>query len=182
MKGAAAVAVLLLAALASPRGAGAQDAVDEPRPERIGPRFEIGGGGGLLAAYPEVSALVSVPAGPRASFELVVGWLPRLIYDVEHAVVQAQVRLPFRPHLRSRRSLVIGVSRITARTRNRYDSGFWGDDATVVFPHAGASLQWPIGRHADFRFYAHGLFTQEVEFPMAPRALATVVWHPGGAR
>ena len=34
-----------------------------------------------------------------------------------------------------------------------------GDDDRVVFPHAGASLQWPMGRHADFRFDAQGLFT-----------------------
>jgi hypothetical protein len=176
------IAVLTLAALTATHSTAAQDAAGEPSPDRIAPRLEVGGGGGLLVAYPEVHALLSVPAGPRASLELVAGWLPRVIYDVEHAVVQAQIRLPFRPHLRSRRSLLLGVTRISARTRDGYDSGFWGDDATVVFPHAGVSLQWPIARHAAFRFDAQGLFTREPEFPMAPRAMATVVWHPGGAR
>ena len=171
----------IVAGVAAPSAAAAQ-ATDEPPLDRIPPWLEIGGGGGLMVAYPEVSALISVPTGPLASIDLAVGWLPRVIYDVEHAVVQAQIRLPFRPHLRSRRSLLLGVTRISARKRDRYDSGFWGDDATVVFPHAGVSLQWPIARHAAFRFDAQGLFTREPEFPMAPRAMATVVWHPGGAR
>ena len=151
-------------------------------PTPIPPRFEIGGVAGLTVAYPEIGALASVPIGPQTSFEVAVGWLPRIIYDVEHVVAQAQFRMPFRPHLRSRRSLVVGVTRIGTRKHDRYDSGFWGDDVRVVFPHAGVSLQWPLGRHADLRFDAQGLFTLDSELPLVPRAVSMIIWHPGGAR
>ena len=50
------------------------------------PRFEVGGVAGLTVAFPEVGALASVPIGPGASFEVAVGWMPRVIYDVEHVV------------------------------------------------------------------------------------------------
>lgn len=178
----AATAVLVLAALASPGGVAAQDAASEPPPDRIGPRFEIGGGSGLLVAYPEVSALISVPTGPQTSLEVVVGWMPRIVYDVEHTLAQVQFRLPFGAARRSRRSLVFGVTRIGTRRRNRHDSGFWGDDLRVVFPHAGASLQWPLRRHVDFRLDAQGLFTLDGELPLVPRVAATFVWHPGSTR
>lgn len=171
----------LVACIAAPSAAAAQ-IVDEPPTDRIPPRLEIGGGGGLLVAYPEVSALVSVPTGPLASLELAAGWMPPVIYDVEHALVQAQFRLPFRPHLRSRRSLLLGVTRVSTRQRGRYGIGFWGSDATAVFPHAGVSLQWPIGRQAAFRFDAQGLFTLDRELPLVPRAMSMVVWRPGSAR
>lgn len=165
-----------------PRAATAQDAVDEPPLDVIGPRLEIGGGAGLAVAFPEVSALASVPIGPLASFEVAVGWMPRLIYDIEHTLAQAQFRLPFRANQRSRRSLVVGVTRIGTRKRDFDDGGFWGDDHRVVLPHAGVSLQWPIRRHVDFRFDAHGLFTLDAELPMVPRAVSAIVWHPRSGR
>jgi hypothetical protein len=177
-----AVALVLAARLAVATMAAAQVADDEPLPNPIPARVEIGGGGGLMVAYPEVGVLASVPIGPRAAFEVAVSWLPRVIYDVEHALAQAQFRLPFRPHLRSRRSLLIGVTRVSARKRHPFDGGFWGDEATVVFPHGGVSLQWPIGRHADFRFDAQGLFTFDGEMPLVARAATAFVWHPGGGR
>jgi hypothetical protein len=74
------------------------------------------------------------------------------------------------------------VTRIGTRKRHRDDSGLWGDDHRVVLPHAGVSLQWPLGRHVDVRFDAHGLFTLDAELPIVPRGMATVVWHPGRAR
>lgn len=181
MRRAVPLAVLTLAVLSATRSTAAQDVGGEPPPDRIGPRVELGGGAGLAVVWPEVSALVSVPIGPRTSFEVAVGWLPR-IYAVEHTLAQAQFRLPFRANLRSRRSLLVGVTRIGTRKRHRDDSGFWGDDHRVVLPHAGASLQWPLGRHVDFRFDAQGLLTLDAELPMVPRAVATFVWHPGGAR
>lgn len=177
-----AVALVVAAVLAVPTVAAAQVADDEPLPIPVPPRFEIGGVAGLTVAYPEIGVLASVPTGAGSALEVSLGWLPRIIYEVEHVVAQAQFRMPFRAHLQSRRSLLVGVTRLTTRKRNRFDSGFWGDDVKVVFPHAGVSLQWPMGRHADLRFDAQGLFTLDSELPMVPRAVSMVVWHPGGAR
>ena len=155
---------------------------EEPLPDPVPLRVELGATTGFTVAYPEIGALVSVPIGPRTAFEVAVGWLPRVVYDVEHFLVQAQFRMPFRAHLRSRKSLLIGVTRLTSRKKHPYDSGFWGDDDRVVFPHAGVSLQWPMGRHADFRFDAQGLFTLDGELPLVPRAVGTFVWHPSAPR
>jgi hypothetical protein len=174
-----AVAALVIVCAGAPSAVAAQPAGDAPPPAPIGPRIEIGGGAGLALAFPEVNALVSLPIGPQTSFELAVAWMPPIGYDVEHNLAQAQFRLPFGAHRRSRRSLLLGVTRIGTRKRHRDDSGFWGDDHRVVLPHAGASLQWPIGRQVDFRFDAQGLFTLDAEFPLVPRAVATFVWHPG---
>lgn len=178
MRPAIAAALVVAVRLAVAAAAIAQVVDEEPLPEAVPLRIEIGGGAGQTVAHPEVSALMSVPLGPQTSFELAAGWLPRVLYDVEHVLVQAQFRMPFRAHLRSRKSLLIGVTRLSSRKRNPDDSGFWGADDRVVFPHAGVSLQWPIGRHADFRFDAQGLFTLDRELPLLPRAAGTFVWHP----
>jgi hypothetical protein len=175
-----ALVLILAGRLALAMTAAAQEVGDEPPP--VPPRVEIAGVAGLTVAYPELGILASVPSGAGPAFEVAVGWLPRIVYDVEHVVTQAQFRIPFRQRLRSRRSLLAGVTRLTTRQRNRFDGGFWGDDTTVIFPHAGVSLQWPIGRHADFRFDAQGLFTLDRELPMVPRAMSMIVWHPGGRR
>ena len=182
MRVALAVTLVLAASLALASAAVAQVADDEPLPDPIPPRIELGGGGGLMVSFPEVGVMASVPTGSGPAFEVAVGWMPRVAYDVEHVLAQAQFRIPFRPYLRSRRSLLIGVTRVSARKRHPYDSGFWGDDPTVVFPHAGVSLQWPMGRHADFRFDAVGLFTLNSELPLVGRATTAFVWHPGGTR
>jgi hypothetical protein len=173
-----AVALVLAARLALATAAIAQVEDDEPLPDPIPPRVEIGGGGGLMVAYPEIGLLASVPTGPGAAFEVAIGWIPRVVYDVEHVIAQAQFRMPFRPYLRSRRSLLIGATRVSTRKRHPFDSGFWGSEATVVFPHAGVSLQWPMGHHADFRFDAQGLFTFDGELPLIGRATTAFVWHP----
>ncbi len=176
-----AVAALAIVCGGAPSPVAAQTARDEPPPAPIGPRIEIGGGAGLALAFPEVNALVSLPTGPYTSFELAVGWMPRIVYDVEHNLAQAQFRLPFGANRRSRRSLLLGVTRIGTRKRYRDDGGFWGDDHRIVLPHAGVSLQWPLGRHVDIRFDPQGLFTLDAEFPLVPRAVATFVWHPGSS-
>jgi hypothetical protein len=172
--------VLTLAVL--PAVAAGQPTGDEPLPDPVPLRVEIGTVVGYTVAYPEIGALASLPIGPRAAFEVAVSWLPRVVYDVEHVLVQAQFRMPFRAHLRSRKSLLIGVTRLSSRKKHPYDSGFWGDDDRVVFPHAGVSLQWPMGRHADFRFDAQGLFTLDGELPLVPRAVGTFVWRPGNGK
>lgn len=152
---------------------------DEHAADPIGARVEIGGGAGVTVAYPEVGALVSLPIGPQSSFEIAAGLMPRIIYEVEHTVVQAQFRLPFGAHRRSRRSLLLGVTRIGTRQRHAGDGGFWGDDLRVVFPHAGLSLQWPLRRHLDVRLDAQGLFTLDGTLPLVPRTVATFVWYRG---
>jgi len=172
------VAVAIALVLAAATTAAAQAAGDEPPPPRIPARLELGASAGLTVAFPEVGLLASIPIGPQASFEASIGWMPRVIYDVEHVLTQAQFRLPFGAARRSRRSLLLGVTRIGTRQRDADDSGFWGDDLRVVFPHAGASLQWPVSRHVDFRFDAQGLFTLDSELPLVPRVAATFVWHP----
>ena len=173
-----AVTLVLAVRLVLATAALAQVADDELPPPPIAPRVEIAGTAGLMVGYPEVGVLASVPTGSGPAVEVAIGWLPRIAYDVEHVVAQAQFRIPFRPYLRSRRSLVIGATRISTRKRYPFDSGFWGDDATVTFPHAGVSLQWPMGRHADFRFDAVGLFTFDGELPLIGRATTVFVWHP----
>jgi hypothetical protein len=176
--------VLALALL--PAVAGAQAIDDEPIPDPVPLRVEIGAGVGFTLAYPEIGLLASVPMGPRTAFEVGVAWLPSVRRPdaspdsaSEHFLVQAQVRMPFRAHLRSRKSLLIGVTRVFTQEEDRFDNTFWDDDATVVIPHAGVSLQWPMGRYADFRFDAQGLFTLDGELPLVPRAVGTFVWHPG---
>jgi hypothetical protein len=173
-----ALTLVLAARLVLAVAARAQVAEDEPLPDPVPPRFEIGGAAGLLVGYPEVGVVASVPAGSGPALEVAVGWLPPLAYEMEYAVAQAQLRVPFRPPLRSRRSLLVGVTRISTRKRHPFDRGFWGSDATVTFPHAGVSLQWAVGRNADFRFDAVGLFTFDGELPLIARATTAFVWHP----
>jgi hypothetical protein len=172
-----------------PTAATAQIADDEPIPDPVPLRVEIGAVVGFVSAYTEIGALASVPIGPRTAFEVGVGWLPRVrrpdsSSDTAHddLLVQAQFRMPFRAHLRSRKSFLIGVTRVFSRERNPYASGFWGDDDLVVFPYGGVSLQWPIGRNADIRFDAQGWFTFSNELPLVPRAVGVLVWHPGDGR
>jgi hypothetical protein len=179
-----ALALLLVLRLAVATTAAAQAADDEPPPSPTAPsRIEIGAVAGLTAAFPEVGLLASVPTGPDSAFEITVGWMPAVIFDHENAIAQAQLRLPFKPHLRSRKSLILGITRIKAQ---RDGAGFLGgsarDNHAFVRPHAGVSLQWPMGRHADLRFDAQGLFTFEGELPLLPRATTTFVWHSSGGR
>jgi hypothetical protein len=109
--------------------------------------------------------------------------MPGYVYDdsgdESYMVTQAQLRVPFRQRMRSRRSLVVGVSSIRTLSRDPWhDSFLGGNDDHDVRPHAGASLQWSMGRHADFRFDAQGIFTFSGELPLLPRALCLFVWHP----
>ena len=92
---ATALALALLPAVAA-----AQVADDEPLPDPIPAagrdRRRRSAWWGRIT---EVGVQASVPIGPRAAFEMAVGWLPRVIYDVEHVLAQAQFRVPFRAHL-----------------------------------------------------------------------------------
>jgi hypothetical protein len=175
-----AAALLLTAWIGTPLVASAQEADDGAPP--VAPRLELGATSGFTGAVAEFGVFASVPTGQGPALELVVGWMPGLEYDDSYMVAQAQLRVPFGQARRSRRSLVVGVTSIRTLERDSWGSSFLGGDDPEVRPHAGASLQWPIGRHADFRFDAHGMFTFSNELPLLPRALAMFVWHPGGSR
>ena len=173
-----AVALLVATTLAVVTTAGAQVADDEPPPLPIAPRVEIGGVAGLTAAFPEVGLLASLPTGPASDFEVAFGWMPPVIYHHENAIAQAQFRVCFRPHLRSRKSLVLGITRIKAQQDGTdFLGGSSRDNRPFVRPHAGVSLQWPMGANADLRFDAQGLITFNGELPMLPRATTAFVWH-----
>jgi len=145
----------------------------------IPPRVEAGPLGGLTVGFPEVGLVASVPVDRRLAIEAVVSHMPAFWDAPAHALAQVQARIPFREDLRSRKSLLVGVTRIAAKLD---EDGFLGtDDAVAIFPHAGVSLQWPISQFADFRFDAQGLFTFDGELPLVPRAMTAIVWHPGQA-
>lgn len=151
------------------------EAVAAPIPARV----ELGGTAGLSAGFPELGVLASIPAGARASVELAASYMPEHWESPEHHLAQIQVRIPFRAHLRSRRSLTVGATRIAAIDDG--DRPFLDGDSRF-FPHAGVSLQWPLSGHADFRFDGQGLLTFASEFPLVPRASVVLVWHPGSSR
>jgi hypothetical protein len=153
-----------------------EEAAAAPIPKRV----EIGGTAGLSATFPELGLLASVPAGPRASVEFAASYMPEHWEVPEHRLAQIQVRVPFREHLRSRRSWTVGATRIASVVDG--DRGFLGSDTHEVFPHAGVSLQWPLSSHADFRFDGQGLLTFSSELPLVPRASVVLVWHPGASR
>ena len=179
-----AAALLLTAWIGTPLVASAQEAEDTPP---VTPRFEAGAMTGLTGPLAEFGVFASVPTGQGPAIELVVSWMPGYVYDdsgdESYMVTQAQLRVPFGPARRSRRSLVVGVSSIRTLSRDPWhDSFLGGNDDHDVRPHAGASLQWPMGPHADFRFDVQGIFTFSSELPLLPRALCLFVWHPGGGR
>jgi hypothetical protein len=174
-----AAALFLSTWIGAARVASAQEADDAPP---VPPRVELGAMSGLTGPLVELGAFASVPTGQGPAFELVVSWMPGVMFDdyddESYLVSQAQLRVPFGQARRSRRSLVVGVTSIRTLSRHRWTDSFLGDNEDHdVRPHAGASLQWPMGRHADFRFDAQGIFTFSGELPLIPRALALFVWH-----
>jgi hypothetical protein len=69
-----------------------------------------------------------------------------------------------------------------AHQERESDSGIWRTDGPRTYPHAGASLQWPIGSQADFRLDTQLVFQFGTLIPMVPRAVGTLVWHPARLR
>jgi hypothetical protein len=155
--------------------------VDVERATPVRPRIEAGPTGAATGTFPELGAVFSVPVDGRSSVEVVVGRMPATWDAPPHTLAQVQLRTPFRAHLRSRKSFVVGVTRIAAAD---YERGFLGgsDDATFVRPHAGVSLQWPTGPAFDLRVDVHGIITFAGELPLVPRAMAGFVWHPRTGR
>ena len=148
---------------------------DEP-PRTVAPaRIEIGATAGVAIAFPEYGLIASVPIAQDGALEVTASRMPPIWDAPSHLVTQFQVRVPFRRDLRSRKSLVVGLTSISARNGDTFldiDSG------AFVRPHAGVSLQWPVAPTLDFRFDAQGIFTFVGEFPLLPRALTAFVWHP----
>jgi hypothetical protein len=174
---------VLAAGLAVAPTTWAQAAPDTPKP--IAPRIEIGALGGVAATSPEVGALLSLPLDNRVSLDVSVGHLSRVFRAPPYVISQAQVRIPFRAHLRSRRSLVVGVTHVRPYAESDDDSGIWAEDRPFLYPHVGTSLQWSLGSHADFRLDTQLVIQfNDVVVPVVPRAVAGLAWHPspGGSR
>jgi hypothetical protein len=154
----------------------AQIADAEPPATRVPPRFEIGPTAGLTVAFPEFGVVASAPIDQRGAIEVVVSRMPAMWEGPARSFIQLQVRAAFRDHLRSRKSFLLGLTRIAAL---RGDDGFLGTERTAfVRPHAGVSLQWPVAPTLDFRFDAQGIFTFAGDLPLVPRAMTAFVWHP----
>jgi hypothetical protein len=178
-----AAGTVLAAGLALVPMSWAQDPSDTPTP--IAPRFEIGVLGGVSATSPEIGVLVSLPIEDRLSLDVGLGNLTRVWRAGPYVLSQAQLRIPFRRHLRSRRSLLVGVTHVRPYRERDGDSGIWGTEPPLVYPHVGTSLQWGLGAHVDFRFDTQIVIQfNDVVIPVVPRAVAGVVWHAptGGSR
>jgi hypothetical protein len=159
----------------------AQVVDDEPPPAPVHPRLEIGPTAGVTVAFHEIGVMASVPTGQRSAIEVITSYLPALWNAPPRSLVQLQARAPFRADLLSRKSLIVGVTRI-ATGGDRRKRFLGGDDDTFVRPHAGVSLQWPAGSAVDVRLDVQGIFTFASEIPLVPRAMTALVWHPGRRR
>jgi len=180
------VATAVLATrLALAPGATAQLAHVEPDPDPPKPtlprRVEIGGTLGAMLGVPEYGLIASVPIAPDVAIEVVGARMPAPLGDAPpHALAQLQVRVPFRRRLRSRRSLVLGVTGIRAIPRERRFIGI--EAGSFTGPHAGASLQWPVASRLAVRFDAQAIFTFVRDLPTVERLTVGFVWHPPSAR
>jgi hypothetical protein len=161
----------------------AQIAEDEPPPTPVRPRLEIGPTAGVTVAFHEVGVMASVQTGQRSAIEVITSYMPPLWGAPPRSLVQLQARAPLRDHLLSRKSLIVGVTRIaTGGDRRKRFLGGDDGDAMFVRPHAGVSLQWPAGSRVDVRLDLQGIFTFASEVPLVPRAMTALVWHPGRRR
>lgn len=177
---AAIAAVLACGAPASAQDLPTVDAVEAIVP----PRIELGGGGGVSGTSPDFGALASIPLGDRVSLDVGASYLVRVWRSPAYVLSQAQLRIPFRARLRSRYSLLVGVTHLDPIDPRPDDSPLWREDGVDTFPHAGASMQWPLlGPNADLRVDAQMIVQGDELMPIAPRVVAMVVWHPtGGTR
>jgi hypothetical protein len=155
--------------------------VDVERAEPVPPRIEVGASVGTTSAFPELGAVFSVPVDRRLAVEVMVSRMQAAWEYPANTLAQVQLRTPFRADLRSRKSVVVGVTRVVADDGERGILG-GSDDGTLVRPHAGVSLQWPTGPAFDLRVDFHGLITFSNELPLVPRAVVGFVWHPRTGR
>ena len=188
MRLAFAVIAALATRLALAPGAAAQ--LPHPQPNDDGPRLstnpmrvEIGCTVGATLGFPEFGLIASIPIASVAAIEVVGARMPAALMDApRHLLGQVQVRVPFREPLRSRKSLVVGLTSLSA-VRRGDDSFLYPRSGSFAGPHLGVSLQWPMTPMLDFRFDALGIFTFDRDAPLVARAMTAFVWHPrGGAR
>jgi hypothetical protein len=173
------VAVAAVAVLAC----GAQTHAQDFPAVVVPPRIELGAGGGVSGTSPDFGALASLPLGDRLSLDVGASYLMRVWRSPAYVLAQAQLRIPFRARLRSRYSLLVGVTHLEPIDPREGDSPVWREDGVETFPHAGASLQWPIlGSRADLRVDAQIIVQGGELIPVVPRAVATVVWHSEAPR
>jgi hypothetical protein len=171
---AAFAAVLACGAQTHAQDAQTGDVVDAIVP----PRIELGGGGGVSGTSPDFGALASLPLGDRLSLDVGASYLMRVWRSPAYVLSQAQLRIPFRARLRSRYSLLVGVTHLEAIDPRPGDSPLWREDGVDTFPHAGASLQWPLlGPNADLRVDAQVIVQGGELIPVVPRVVASVIWH-----
>ena len=173
-------AMVLLAPLALTPAASAQDA--PPVAYAVVPRLELAATAGATAAYPDVGVRASMVLDPRVSLELAAAWMPHMWRSPALVLTQAQVRVPLGPRARSRYALLAGVSHVRAYDRRPGDTGVFGTDDQVTLPHAGASVEWPLGRRTDVRLDTQLLIRPGSEVPVMPRVGVGFAWHPGGGR
>jgi hypothetical protein len=104
-------AAVLLTRLALASLVIAQVVAFEPPAKPVDARLEIGPLGGMAVVFPEFGVLASVPVDRRTSVEIVVSRLTARFDSPQHALAQIQLRIPFREHLQSRKSFVLGLTR-----------------------------------------------------------------------
>jgi hypothetical protein len=155
--------------------------VDVAHAEPVPPRIEIGANVGTTSFFPELGAVFSVPVDPRLAIEGMVSRMQAAWEYPANTLAQVQLRMPFRADLRSRKSIVVGVTRVVADDGERGILG-GSDDGMFVRPHAGVSLQWPTGPAFDLRLDVQGFITFSNDLPLFPRAVVGFVWHPGSSR
>jgi hypothetical protein len=172
-------AVLLTRLALASLGVAQQVAPVEPPATPVGRRVEIGALGGMTIVFPEFGVVASVPLDEWRALEVMVSRLTARFDSPQHALAQAQLRIPFRAHLLSRKSFIVGLTRINAQDESEgfLDEGL-SRNGPFIRPHLGVSLQWPVSRHVDFRFDAQGLLLFVREVPMLPRVTTAFVWHP----
>ena len=158
-------------------GLGAARAHGQPVPHTgvpgpsVPPRIELGGGGGVSGTSPDVGMLASLPLGDSLSFDVGASYLARVWRSPAFGLGQAQLRIPFRRRLRSRYSLLVGATYLEAIDSRQGDSPLWREG---LHPHAGASMQWPIGHGIDLRVDAQLVVQFDEVIPVALRAVARV--------
>jgi hypothetical protein len=176
---AVAAAIVVVAGCLAPPAVSAQTAAPPSGPAPVAPRLEVVALGGVAGTSPEVGALVSLPAGRRVSLDIGASYLARVFRSPAFLLSQAQLRIPFRAHQRSRYGVLVGVTYLDELDPREGDSPLWRQDLRRrLFPHAGASLQWRLGRHADLRVDAQLVVQGGELIPVAPRAVAGIGWHP----